>query len=97
MLNRLVCAGSRGRAFIVAIAVACICFTAMVADAHAQDEPAPDRPPPFATLRHDEDYSYLRDPAARTGDLLSLEPIKFIPLNPTGDWYLSLGGEVRLK
>jgi hypothetical protein len=40
-------------------------------------------------------HSYLRDQAARTGDALSLEPIKYIPLNQTGDWYLSIGGEVR--
>jgi hypothetical protein len=97
MLTSLVGPRISGRAFIARVAVACICFAAMVADARAQEEPSPDRPPPFAPLRYDEDYSYLRDPAARTGDLLSLEPIKFIPLNPTGDWYLSLGGEVRLK
>jgi hypothetical protein len=97
MFNSLVGPHIPGRAFIARVAVACICFAAMVADAHAQEEPSPDRPPPFALLRYDEDYSYLRDPSARTGDLLSLEPIKFIPLNPTGDWYLSMGGEVRGK
>lgn len=55
----------------------------------------PAGPPPFKQLRYDEDYSYLRDPAARTGSALSLEPLKYIPLNRAGDRYLSIGGEIR--
>lgn len=55
----------------------------------------PAGPPPFRQLRYDEDYSYLRDPAARSGDPLSLEPLKYIPLNRAGDRYLSIGGEIR--
>src|SRR5271154_4194276 len=49
-------------------------------------------PPAHTALRYDEDYGYLRDPAART-DLF--DPLKYIPLNETGDWYLTLGGELR--
>src|SRR6266550_1746939 len=49
-------------------------------------------PPPFKLLRYDESYSYLRDPARRND---CLDAIKFIPLTTNGDWYLTLGGEVR--
>ena len=48
--------------------------------------------PPYQRLRYDEDYLYLRDPAKRTD---FWDPIKYIPLNSEGDWYLSFGGEAR--
>ena len=51
-------------------------------------------PPPYGPLRVNEDYSYLKDPARRT-DLF--DPIKYIPLNDRGDWYLSLGGQARYR
>ena len=47
--------------------------------------PACPAPPPYALLRQDEDYSYLRDTTCRRD---YLDPIKFIPLNSQGDWYL---------
>lgn len=56
----------------------------------AAQAPAPE-PPPFAKLRQDEDYSYLADPAARTG---LFDPIKYIPIGD-GPAFLSLGGELR--
>ncbi|GFE61854.1 alginate export family protein [Geobacter sp. AOG2] len=46
----------------------------------------------YALNRADEDYGYLRDPALRA-DIW--DPVKYIPLNRTGSWYLSLGGEAR--
>lgn len=49
-------------------------------------------PPPYQQLRYEEDYSYLRDPTRRT-DLWDI--IKYVPFNNKGDWYLSVGGEVR--
>lgn len=52
--------------------------------------PAPE-PPSFARLRQDEDYSYLVDPAARSG---LLDPLKYIPIGD-GPAFLSLGGELR--
>jgi hypothetical protein len=52
-------------------------------------------PPPLTTTRYDEDYSYLADPNARSGAWW--EPLKYIPLNETGDAYLTLGGEARLR
>src|SRR5256714_3231665 len=53
---------------------------------------APQSAPKYQRLRYDEDYLYLRDPAKRSD---FFDPIKYIPLNSAGDWYLSLGGEVR--
>src|SRR5438552_1013722 len=50
------------------------------------------KPPLYQRFRYDEDYTYLRDPAKRTD---FFDPIKYIPLNSAGDWYLSFGGEVR--
>ena len=49
-------------------------------------------PPPYALLRQDEDYSYLRDAKCRRD---FMDPIKFIPLSTQKDQYLSLGGDVR--
>lgn len=48
-------------------------------------------PPAFKSLRYDEDYRYLKDPAKRS-DLW--DPIKYIPFG-LPDWFLSLGGELR--
>src|SRR6266516_4701312 len=62
---------------------------ALVAASHAADAP-----PAYAPLRWSEDYSYLKDPARRTD---GFDPIKYIPLNAAGDWYLSLGGQARYR
>lgn len=48
--------------------------------------------PGFKLLRYDEDYRFLRDPSRRTDPL---DPLKWIPLDESGEQYLSLGGEVR--
>jgi len=56
---------------------------------------AADPPPGISTVRYDENYSYLRDPAARSGAWW--EPLKYIPLSKSGDVYLTLGGETRLR
>src|ERR1043166_2340550 len=50
--------------------------------------------PAFQTLRYNEDWSALRDSAPRTH---FLDSAKYIPLSPNADWYLSFGGEARLK
>jgi hypothetical protein len=55
------------------------------------EEPAPR--PQYQTLRYEEDWSTLRDPARRT-DLW--DPLKFIQLND-GGWYVSLGAEGRIR
>lgn len=51
-------------------------------------------PPPYKILRYDEDYSYLKD-SNRRSDLW--DPIKYMPLCGREDWYLSIGGEARLR
>jgi Alginate export len=58
-----------------------------------QDGNAPPLKP--TTLRYDEDYSYLRDPAKRTGAWW--ERFKYIPLDANGNAYLTLGMELRFR
>lgn len=60
----------------------------------AQPPPPTASPPPYSPVRWTEDYAYLRNPARRT---YAFDPIKYIALNPTGDWYLSLGGQARYR
>ncbi|AJE04968.1 hypothetical protein GPICK_16055 [Geobacter pickeringii] len=50
------------------------------------------QPPPYRLNRADEDYRYLRDPANRSD---FWDPVKYVPLDGAGSWYLSLGGEAR--
>ncbi len=61
----------------------------------AQTKPAapPPAPPAYTPLRWNEDYSYLS--AAPDAD--PWDPIKYIPLNEEGDWYLSLGAQARYR
>jgi hypothetical protein len=60
---------------------------------HAQYSiPAPMAPPVYTELRYNENWSYLKDPAARTN---LVDPIKYIPLNKQGDIYLTIGGQER--
>jgi hypothetical protein len=66
---------------------------AFLSTAHAEEAGAPAvSPPAYTALRYDEDYSYLSNTVARL-DLF--DPIKYIPLNQSGDAYLSLGGQFR--
>lgn len=51
-------------------------------------------PPAYTPVRWNEDYSYLKDPAARTDPF---DAIKFIPLADDGSSYLSLGGQARYR
>ncbi|PYJ85763.1 MAG: alginate export family protein [Verrucomicrobia bacterium] len=66
-----------------------VCRTA---SGQSTDSTLPTSAPPFKQLRYDENYEYLRDPSRRAD---YLDAIKFIPLNPNGDWYLTPGGEIR--
>jgi hypothetical protein len=52
-------------------------------------------PPPIGPKKYDEDYTYLRDPANRSGAWW--EPFKFIPLNSDGRSWLTIGSESRLR
>ena len=50
----------------------------------------PDRS--YQLLREDEDWSFLRDKSLRRD---FWDPVKFIPLRNSGEWYLTIGGEAR--
>ena len=66
-------------------------LVALLAIAHPARLPAAE-PPPFALIRADEDYRYLRNPdAAKSWE----DGIKYVPLDSSGQSFLSLGGEVR--
>jgi hypothetical protein len=61
--------------------------------AHSQP-PCPPAPPSYQSLRYDEEYTLLHNPSCRTD---VWDPVKYMTLNETGDWFLSLGGEARLR
>jgi hypothetical protein len=48
----------------------------------------------YSLERWVEDYSYLKDPSARSDPF---DAIKYMPLNDAGDWYLSFGGQARYR
>jgi len=50
-------------------------------------------PPPLTSMRWEEDYSYLADPAGRTGAWW--EPLKYMP--DADGRYLTVGDELRLR
>jgi hypothetical protein len=62
--------------------------------AFAQQQSSPNQPPAYKPLRYEEDYSYLKDPSRRTD---FWDPVKYIPLGSRAGWYLSLGGELRVR
>jgi hypothetical protein len=64
------------------------CLPALAA---APQAPAAERPA-FQALRYEEDYRFLRDPAAR---MEPLDALKYVPLAGDGGAWLSLGGEAR--
>jgi Alginate export len=66
----------------------CAAFT--VSGQNAVSSPTP---PPFQSLRYDEDYSYLKDKPKRKE---RLDKLKYISLGRES-WYLSLGGEARVR
>jgi hypothetical protein len=49
-------------------------------------------PAPYALLRQEENYSYLRNRACRTD---FWDPVKYVSLNSDGDRYVTIGGEIR--
>jgi len=60
-------------------------------------EPPPE-PPPITSVRYTEDYGYLEgdDPAPYEA-LSPWARLKYLPLNPAGNVYLTLGAELRLR
>ncbi len=76
-----------------AIALIVLSGVSVMAAANAKTTtPAPTEPPPYKSLRYDEDYRYLQDPTQQS-DLW--DPIKYIPLFDSPRTYLTLGGELR--
>ena len=70
------------RATLLALGIANLSF--------ATNPPCPT--PTYKYLRYEEDYRYLRNPDCRIDPL---DALKFVALNHEGDWFLSVGGEVR--
>jgi hypothetical protein len=65
------------------------------------DKPAPKRPGPIPRARWSEDWSTIGDPtplvvSERPPADKFWRPIKYIPLDKSGERYLSFGGEARL-
>jgi hypothetical protein len=71
---------------------ACVLLAAILGAAPARASAEAERT--YLSLRYDEDWSFLRDPAQRTD---FWDPVKYIPLDPAGGAYLSLGGEARWR
>jgi len=76
--------------FYLAIATLLPLWTVAAADG----TPDLKEPKPILRARWSADWSVLRDEAPLTSDD-SWRPYKFIPLNKSGDTYLSFGGEYR--
>jgi hypothetical protein len=57
-----------------------------------QEKPASILRPMYPLPRYDENWSFLSDPSKRAD---FWDAVKFIPLAPAGDVFLSFGGEVR--
>lgn len=87
----------RVRKLSATLALAFLPAVAFAQGMGAQDRGAENRagPPEFDDARYGEDYSFLRDPANWTGAWW--ERYKFIPLDPTGTHYLTLGADLRLE
>lgn len=64
-------------------------------DAQAQVSTDIERAPTLTVERYTEDWSYLSDPALRTGRWT--EPFKYIPLNQARSVYLTTGLEARSR
>ena len=79
------------RSLAVAAAVG---FTVALGFAGRGDAACPASRPPYATLRYEEDYRFLRDPACRTD---AWDALKYVALDRAGDIYLSTGVDARLK
>src|SRR5262249_54359640 len=74
------------------LAIVFVTFTLFVSSSLAQTTPSSS--PSYKQLRYEEDWSFLRDPNRRAE---VLDRIKYIQLGDKEDWYLTIGGEVRMQ
>jgi Alginate export len=84
---------SRRRA--LGLAAAIMAMSALVAHAQEPRTANAPEPPSISSLRYTENYSYLRNPANRSGAWW--ESYKFIPLDSDAFAFLTLGNETRLR
>jgi hypothetical protein len=73
------------RSLLAAVAMGALLSSAMVARAQGER-------PKYGSLRHEEDWSFLRD---YSGERDVFDSIKYIPLNDSGSMWLSFGGQMR--
>ena len=75
-----------------------VALGAAVGQAPCVDAEPPREPPSIHTVRYTENYSYLRDADIDARDQLwPWYSLKYIPLDETGEVYLTLGSEFRLR
>jgi hypothetical protein len=89
--HRLTPRGAPGENMKKSLLIAALQLSAMVP---AWAEPCAIQPPPYRFLRFEEDYRYLRDPACRRDPW---DALKLVPLDATGERFLTIGGDARLK
>jgi len=82
----------RTHCLIACICGICLAMMAITAAPAFAETGTALQPSPYRLNRADEDYRFLADPARNT-DIW--DPLKYIPFNRTGSWYLSIGGEAR--
>src|SRR5580700_11019390 len=82
------------RIFVRVVATSGSTFALLTAARADDTVPSVMSPPAHTALRYDEDYGYLGDPAARTN---LFDSLKYIPLREQGEWYFTLGGELRYR
>ena len=62
--------------------------------ARGQAAPPAPRPRAYQPLRYEEDYRYLHHPDSATE---ALDTLKYLPMRARPDWFVTLGGEARLR
>jgi hypothetical protein len=80
-------------ALVQGLAAAVTAPAARASDSYDAAPAAPGRPT-YRTLRFEEDWSALRDPGSLPARD-TFDPLKFIPLVPDGEVWLSLGAQAR--
>jgi hypothetical protein len=80
-----------GRAWHWVTACVVVAFLVLSATGSGAASSCPSEPR-YSLTRYDDDFNYLHDPACHND---FWDPLKYIPFDAQGDWYLSFGGEIR--